>query len=158
MTIMFCPNLCVFTCTAPASRSKKLARWLVYIVFDIMFVKNAFPTARMDSGEKVEDDELLMTKELLHRSRVLRAVVKPVNKRIEIIEQRIVPAGTSREDERSRHVQVMRFLDAVMLQNLEGLVLKNVHSTCMPGTRDGSWVKLKPDYIDEMGKVCDFSF
>ena len=40
-----------------------------------------------------------------------------------------------------------------MLNNLEGVVLKDMSSPCMPGTRDGSWVKLKPDYIDEMGKV-----
>jgi DNA ligase-4 len=37
----------------------------------------------------------------------------------------------------------------------EGIVVKNPGSVYEPGARNQSWVKVKPDYIDELRDNCD---
>lgn len=43
----------------------------------------------------------------------------------------------------------------VFFQRQEGIVVKNPGSIYEPGARNHSWVKVKPDYIDELRDNCD---
>lgn len=64
---------------------------------------------------------------------------------------------------RSHCFKVLYTLDIFMLASLlikcfhrqEGIVVKNPGSIYEPGSRSNSWVKVKPDYIDELRDNCD---
>ncbi|CED85204.1 dna ligase 4 [Phaffia rhodozyma] len=46
-------------------------------------------------------------------------------------------------------------LNAVIERKGEGLILKQRHSKYRCHTRDKAWMKVKPDYMDELGDTCD---
>ncbi|KAI8578405.1 hypothetical protein K450DRAFT_247763 [Umbelopsis ramanniana AG] len=50
---------------------------------------------------------------------------------------------------------IVQALDEATTLNQEGIVVKNPGSIYEPGARNHSWVKVKPDYIDELRDNCD---
>ncbi|KAL7418092.1 ATP dependent DNA ligase domain-containing protein [Mrakia frigida] len=48
-------------------------------------------------------------------------------------------------------------LHGIMERKGEGLILKNRNSLYEPGGRNKDWVKVKPDYFDELGENCDLA-
>jgi DNA ligase-4 len=51
--------------------------------------------------------------------------------------------------------RVLEVLDQVLLSKGEGLVIKDPESPYRPGVRGVEWLKVKPDYLDEMGEHLD---
>ena len=51
--------------------------------------------------------------------------------------------------------EVMNALDRALARGYEGIVFKGLETTYTPGARDNDWVKLKPDYVREMGDTLD---
>ncbi len=51
---------------------------------------------------------------------------------------------------------VIRFLDQMMLQQQEGLVIKDPESAYVPNERGNSWLKLKADYISHIAETLVF--
>ena len=49
----------------------------------------------------------------------------------------------------------MTRLDSAMEQHHEGLMIKSLESPYIPGCRTDDWMKLKPDYVSEMGDRRD---
>ena len=45
----------------------------------------------------------------------------------------------------------MNWLDRAMARGYEGIVFKSLASTYEPASRDCEWMKLKPDYVHDMG-------
>ena len=42
-----------------------------------------------------------------------------------------------------------------MFVRQEGLLIKNPGSIYEPGTRNSTWIKLKPEYINSLNDTCD---
>ena len=56
---------------------------------------------------------------------------------------------------KSTFQDIIEALDRAMTLRQEGLVIKNPGSVYEPGTRNITWIKLKPDYIDSLNDNCD---
>ena len=83
---------------------------------------------------------------LAERSELLRRAVRTKQHALTLIERFEVGergAGAT--------TAVMRQLDVMMSRGLEGVVFKSLSSKYDPGSRDKSWIKLKPDFVDGMG-------
>ncbi|KAH3765317.1 DNA ligase IV [Pelomyxa schiedti] len=109
--------------------SRNWGKQLCYVVFDVLFVKG----------------QSLMSLTLQQRFAILKRIVNPKPKLLELVEQR--PAKTTAE--------VITALDAAILNREEGIMLKNLDSTYVPGERKQKWLKLKPEYVDGIGDDLD---
>ena len=49
----------------------------------------------------------------------------------------------------------MVWLDRAMARGFEGIMFKSLASTYEPGSRNAEWIKLKPDYVHDMGDEPD---
>ncbi|KAI9247434.1 hypothetical protein BDA99DRAFT_525900 [Phascolomyces articulosus] len=56
---------------------------------------------------------------------------------------------------KTTHQDIINALDRAMSLRQEGLVIKNPGSIYEPGTRNTTWIKLKPEYIDSLNDTCD---
>ncbi|KAG2216309.1 hypothetical protein INT45_011241 [Circinella minor] len=50
---------------------------------------------------------------------------------------------------------ILEALDRAISLRQEGLVIKNPGSIYEPGTRNSTWIKLKPEYINSLNDTCD---
>lgn len=102
----------------------------LYRVFDVLYL-NGKDLTRYD----------LRTR----RKAVLERVIKPVNRRLEILEYTV---GRSWDD-------IEAALRRVVAEASEGLVVKNPHSQYKLNARNDDWVKVKPEYMEEFGESLD---
>jgi DNA ligase-4 len=104
-------------------------RQLCYVVFDVIFVK----------GQPV--GELTLEQ----RTNILRRIVNPKPHVLEIVEQRLAKSSSD----------VLEALDAAILNRSEGVMLKGLDTPYVPGDRKGKWIKIKPEYLDDVGDSLD---
>ncbi|KAI5121896.1 hypothetical protein M0805_001100 [Coniferiporia weirii] len=79
------------------------------------------------------------------RKRNLRAYVKEIKGRIEFVAEY---EGRSADDIQSR-------LEEVMESRGEGLIIKHPNAKYILNGRNNDWVKVKPEYMDNMGETVD---
>lgn len=101
----------------------------LYRVFDILFL-NGTDLTRYD---------------LRTRRQALERVVRPVERRLEILEYSI---GRTWDD-------IETALRKVVAEASEGLVVKNPRSMYRLNDRNDDWVKVKPEYMEEFGESLD---
>lgn len=82
---------------------------------------------------------------LRDRRNALERVVKPVERRLEILEYTV---GKTQED-------VDRALRKIVAEASEGLVVKNPRSRYRLNDRNLDWLKVKPEYMEEFGESLD---
>lgn len=87
----------------------------------------------------------LLAYPLRERRRALNAVINPIPRYLEILEQ--VEGSTIQDIDK-------RFLE-IMEKGGEGLVVKNPEATYGLNVRDNSWIKVKPEYIDTISDSLD---
>lgn len=100
-----------------------------YIVYDILYMNGVS----------------FLSYPLKERRRVLETVLKPVNHVIEIIKY---TKGSTKDDIDKRFMDVME-------KDGEGLVIKNPDSAYRLNSRNNDWVKVKPEYISNLGENLD---
>jgi DNA ligase-4 len=100
-----------------------------YVVFDCLHV-NGISMANMP---------------LSKRKVILKQVFIPKEHRIEVIETH---EGHSQQD-------VLQFLDQMILNKKEGLIVKNPNAPYLPADRSNAWLKIKADYIDYLAEPFD---
>lgn len=99
-------------------------------IFDIVYV----------NGQSLELHPLWKRREILQRM-----VGREIKGRVEIH-----PYVECRSE-----ADIMAELDKAMMNNEEGIVIKNVQSTYVPGLRSPVWIKVKPDYVEGMTELPD---
>lgn len=87
----------------------------------------------------------LLSFPLRERRRVLNAIINPIEHVIKVID---FTEGTTKDDIDKRFLEVME-------KDGEGLVVKNPDASYGLNVRDNSWVKVKPEYIDNLGENLD---
>jgi DNA ligase-4 len=126
-----------------------LAQWLCYIVWDIVYLGGT-NTKQIDTlleetyhgAGKVTG---VMGLPLFARRKLLVKIVKPLDHRLMIIEQKIVNGKSQKE----RHEMVMAEIDRQITNGGEGIILKDLEAHYMCGEnsrKTKKWIKLKPDY------------
>lgn len=87
----------------------------------------------------------LHKKSLKFRKRNLRACIKDIPGRIEFI--------TEFEGKTAKDVK--QKMDDILAARGEGLILKHPNSEYVPNGRNKDWIKIKPEYMDNMGETVD---
>ncbi|KAI0034447.1 ATP dependent DNA ligase domain-containing protein [Vararia minispora EC-137] len=87
----------------------------------------------------------LLSKSVKFRKRNLKACVVEVKGRIEFIDE---SEGKTAKDVRRR-------MDEIMEKRGEGLVLKHPDAEYILNGRNKDWIKVKPEYMDNMGETLD---
>lgn len=126
-------------------------RWLCYVMFDIIWVEGAHPSLGID------DDKNLVRQPLKKRREVLRALLKPVPTRLMLAEG-VEVTNDDGYDRMLRHRRTMEAFDDFMAAAYEGAMIKDLTSPYLPGEtgrKSLTWVKLKPDYIDQLDETLD---
>jgi ATP-dependent DNA ligase len=135
-----------------------------FIIFDILYVEGENIEAMFcESRQAVERDlgiemppaHSLIQGQITHfplalRREVLRRIIAPIEHRVELIEHQVV----SVVDKNLRINLLGSFFETAVRNNEEGLVIKNLTAPYVFGEesrqKNASWVKLKPDYGDEI--------
>ncbi|WVQ76196.1 hypothetical protein IAR50_005859 [Cryptococcus sp. DSM 104548] len=96
------------------------------------------------------NDTCLIDKRLSERRRLLRGgrIFKDIDKytgRFELVEERTGKTGKD----------ITTYLEKIMESRGEGIVVKNPDSQYITASRDVDWVKVKPEYSDQMGETFD---
>ncbi len=84
----------------------------------------------------------LLQKPLKERTELLKSVIKPLPGFLEIITRQV---ASSVQDLGSA-------LETAVLEQVEGLIVKDPQSIYVPGRRDLTWIKIKPEYVEGL---CD---
>lgn len=105
--------------------------WPFYIIYDILYLNGV---------------DLTGTK-LIDRRNALRKVVKPIANRFEVLDAPICHTAQDIEDA----------IKKTVLERSEGVMLKNVNLKYKVAQRDNSWVKIKPEYLEQFGENLDLA-
>ncbi|ETI48972.1 hypothetical protein F441_07087 [Phytophthora nicotianae CJ01A1] len=122
-------------------------RWLCYVVWDVVYLGGG-PKAEQLIREVFKgpgEISAVMGLPLLARRKLLLRILKPLDHRIIIIEQKLVNDKSAKE----RHEKVMAEVDQQVSNGGEGVIMKdlNAHYMCGESSRKTKkWLKLKPDY------------
>ncbi|GAA5850871.1 hypothetical protein JCM9279_006224 [Rhodotorula babjevae] len=103
-------------------------------VFDVLYVKG-----------KNGEGEALIGKSLWQRKKLLGDLITHKQGVIEIAE---CTSGSTTAD-------IRNVLERIMDERGEGLVIKHPLSLYQLGGREHSWIKIKPEYMDQMGERID---
>eukprot|EP01105_Mastigella_eilhardi_P010104 TRINITY_DN2365_c0_g1_i9.p1 TRINITY_DN2365_c0_g1~~TRINITY_DN2365_c0_g1_i9.p1 ORF type:complete len:411 (-),score=102.92 TRINITY_DN2365_c0_g1_i9:757-1989(-) len=90
-------------------------------------------------------DKVVMDLTLQQRYAILKRIINPKPKLLEIVEQR--PSKSTND--------IVAALDQAIMNREEGIMLKNLDSTYVPAERKNKWIKLKPEYLDGVGDDLD---
>ncbi|KAL1413255.1 DNA ligase (ATP) [Vanrija albida] len=103
-------------------------------VFDILYL----------NGKCLTGSRLSERKRLLKSGRVFRDLDN-FRGRLEFVDERLGQSGKDIRD----------MLESVLESKGEGIVVKRVDSTYQTNSRGADWVKVKPEYADQMGENLD---
>ena len=107
-----------------------------YVVFDILWL----------------DGENLAPLSMRERRAKLENVANWKVHSMELSVQHLVEPNPSGMPPSKTHTEeVMNWLDRALQCGSEGVMFKSLASTYTPGSRDHDWMKLKPDYVHDMG-------
>lgn len=83
----------------------------------------------------------------------------PFFKRREFLEKAIIPVEHRVEvissQPFSQDIHIKKGLDIAISRGSEGIVLKQYSSRYVPNNRGASWIKIKPEYLEEFGENMD---
>ncbi|XP_077509630.1 DNA ligase 4 [Amblyomma americanum] len=83
----------------------------------------------------------------------------PLHKRVDLLEKAVVEVPgriqISRRQKGSTREDAVRFLNQAIENQEEGIVLKKVTSIYKPNARKAGWLKLKPEYVDNLVSDLD---
>ncbi|TDH65009.1 uncharacterized protein CCR75_000635 [Bremia lactucae] len=134
--------------TANAVRKgERTNRWLCYVVWDIVYLGGS-PKANQLIHEVFQgpgEISAVMGLPLHARRKLLLRILKPLDHRIVIVEQKLVNDASAKV----RHDKVMAEVDLQLSNGGEGVIMKdlNAHYMCGESSRKTKkWLKLKPDY------------
>ena len=82
---------------------------------------------------------------LRKRREVLKRVIRPVKRRIEVVEIQ----------EATKESEVETRLRQCVAESSEGLVVKDPNTAYHPNERNDNWIKVKPEYMAEFGENLD---
>ncbi|KAG3090274.1 DNA ligase 4 [Phytophthora idaei] len=122
-------------------------RWLCYVVWDVVYLSGG-PKAEQLIREVFKgpgEISAVMGLPLHARRKLLLRILKPLDHRIIIIEQKLVNDKSAKE----RYEKVMAEVDQQVSNGGEGVIMKdlNAHYMCGESSRKTKkWLKLKPDY------------
>ncbi|EGZ28366.1 hypothetical protein PHYSODRAFT_284249 [Phytophthora sojae] len=122
-------------------------RWLCYVVWDVVYLGGS-PKAEQLIREVFKgpgEISAVMGLPLHARRKLLLRILKPLDHRIIILEQKLVNDKSAKE----RHSKVMAEVDEQVSNGGEGVIMKdlNAHYMCGESSRKTKkWLKLKPDY------------
>lgn len=105
--------------------------WPIYLIFDVLRVNNTD----------------LTTQPLQHRKKVLEKIINPVPHKFEILSYKLSLTA----------IDIENAVKNVILDRSEGIMVKNINSTYHVGDRDNSWIKVKPEYLEEFGENLDLA-
>ncbi|GMF22283.1 unnamed protein product [Phytophthora lilii] len=122
-------------------------RWLCYVVWDVVYLGGGPKAEELIRGVFKSPGAVsaVMGLPLHARRKLLLRILKPLDHRIIIIEQRLVNDKSAKE----RHERVMAEIDVQVSNGGEGVIMKdlNAHYMCGESSRKAKrWLKLKPDY------------
>ena len=130
-------------CIVPYGQNKTVAlnedaenegKQLCYMIFDILYVQGK-------QGEEAN----LMNAVLEDRKMVLERVVKHEPHLVEIVKGMDADSLETIYEEFNKSV----------INNEEGIIVKQYNSLYKPGERSNNWIKLKGEYIDNLGDSLD---
>ncbi|GMM34383.1 DNA ligase (ATP) [Saccharomycopsis crataegensis] len=101
----------------------------LYVIFDILMI----------------NDNLVCNKPLKIRKDLLKNLIKPLHGYIELVDSH---DGRTAED-------IQHALQEAIESNSEGIVLKDKYKKYEVDARNESWVKVKPEYLQEFGADMD---
>jgi DNA ligase-4 len=111
-----------------------------YVVFDCVWV----------NGEAI--DKLPLDQ---RRARI-EPLVKWVEHSMQLSRVHLIEPNPNGKEKTATHTaEFMLCLDRALARGLEGILLKSLSSIYTPGSRGDDWIKLKPDYVDDMGDDLD---
>ena len=125
-------------------------RWMVFKVFDVLWA----------DGIKVEntnsDTETIPHGDITHhplevRKHWLNRLVQECPLRLELMGGNLVASEIQSEQEES----VVKYFEDSINRQCEGIVVKQCDSNYVPGDRKGSWVKVKPEYMEGASDTLD---
>ncbi|KAI3646477.1 hypothetical protein MP228_009405 [Amoeboaphelidium protococcarum] len=102
---------------------------LYLVVFDVLYL----------------NDQNLCMLPLSKRKSYLKDLIKEQHGIVKVLEYQ--EATTTEE--------IVNFMEEILLKKGEGIVVKDPKSTYIPDSRNGRWLKLKPDYISGLGEHLD---
>lgn len=105
--------------------------WPIFLIFDVVRINNTN----------------LINHPLQHRKAVLERIINPVPHKFEILPYHL---SDSPQD-------IENAIRSVILDRSEGVMVKNVNSTYHVGERDNSWIKVKPEYLEQFGENLDLT-
>ncbi|POM80098.1 DNA ligase, partial [Phytophthora palmivora] len=122
-------------------------RWLCYVVWDVVYLGGGSKAEQLIHEVFKGPGEIsaVMGLPLLARRKLLLRILRPLDHRIIIIEQKIVNDKSAKQ----RHERVMAEVDQQISNGGEGVIMKdlNAHYMCGESSRKTKkWLKLKPDY------------
>ncbi|CAH0479075.1 unnamed protein product [Peronospora belbahrii] len=122
-------------------------RWLCYVVWDVVYLGGSPKVEQLIREVFKGPGEIsaVMGLPLLARRKLLLRILKPLDHRIIINEQKLINDKTAKE----RHERVMAEVDQQVSNGGEGVMMKdlNAHYMCGESSRKAKkWLKLKPDY------------
>lgn len=103
--------------------------WPYLLVFDILQV----------------NDKSLVDVLLKQRKEILEKVVRPVPHRLEILPYKLC----------NDPLDIDNAVKGVIVDRSEGIMVKNVKSKYHVAKRDNSWIKVKPEYLEQFGENLD---
>jgi len=106
----------------------------VYVAFDLVFLNG-----RCLTGLELRERRALLASSFSFRDHAF-----------ELLPQTVIDKSCADGTRR-----VMEHLDSAMEKGHEGVVFKALSTTYEVGSRDRSWLKLKPDYVAGMGDTLD---
>ncbi|GAA6059368.1 hypothetical protein JCM10212_003266 [Sporobolomyces blumeae] len=104
-------------------------------VFDVLYV----------SGKKTGESQSCLQMPLWRRKAFLQTLFKPKGGVLELAD---CVRGTSIKD-------IKGYLENIVEERGEGLVIKHPLSMYCLGARNESWIKVKPEYMDALGETID---
>lgn len=107
---------------------------LCYMVFDLLYMK---------TSDGVEHD--LMARPLSERKELLKSLLREVPNRLQPVPYQEVTGAKA----------VFDAFNSAVERNEEGLIVKAKDSPYVPDDRSDAWLKLKSDYIDNIGDSLD---
>ena len=103
---------------------------LYFIAFDVLMANN----------------EITMDLPLAQRRMILKKIIKPKKTYFEMTDM-----ITGVKDTKS----IMDCLDRALMDSHEGIIIKHLNSSYVPNRRGNEWIKLKPDYVEDMVSHMD---
>lgn len=101
----------------------------LFVIFDILLINN----------------QLICDQPLFKRKSLLKQLITPKPNYIELIHS---SDGTTEDD-------IKNSLQAAIETNSEGIIVKDKRRKYKIGERDDSWIKVKPEYLQEFGSNID---